>query len=76
VEGLSLPLSLFYDKQLIGLKIGLNYENPLDNNRVSTITLGYFDTGHAEKGDKGLVGFKNVGSDNWSVMLKSIKYDG
>jgi len=76
VEGLSLPLSLFYDKKMIGMKVGLNYENPINDDRVSTITFGYFDLGHVEKGQAGLVGFKNIGTDNWSIQLMKIKYDG
>ena len=69
-------MNLYYNKKMEGIKVGLNYENPLDNSRVSTITFGYFDFGHVEKGEEGLVGFKNEGNDNWSVMMKSIKYDG
>ena len=42
---------------------------------MSSITFGYYDYGHIEKGQNGLVGFDNVGDDNWSIMLKSIKYN-
>ena len=52
---------------MIGMKVGLNYENPKNDDRVSTITFGYFDLGHVEKGQAGLVGFKNIGTDNWSI---------
>ena len=72
IEGLSFPMNLYYGKTMQALKVGLNYENPMDTNRVSTITFGYFDLSHIEKGEDGLVGFQNVGDDNWSVMLNSL----
>lgn len=76
IEGLSLPMNLFYGKEMIGLKVGLNYENPLDTDRVSTISFGYYDLNHIEKGLDGLVPFENEGDDNWSIMLRSFNYDG
>lgn len=57
IEGLSLPMNLYYAKTMQNLRVGLNYEDPMDTNRVSTITFGYFDLNHVENGDKGLVGF-------------------
>lgn len=75
-EGLSLPQNLYYNKDIEGLRVGLNYENPDDFDRVSTITFGYYDLNHVENAEDGLVGFKNIGTDNWTVMLNSIQYDG
>ena len=69
-------MSLYFSKDMVGLRVGLNYENPMDTDRVSTITFGYYDFAHVDRGENGLVGFDNVGQDNWSIMLNSLKYDG
>ena len=76
IEGLSLPMNMYYAREMAGLRVGLNYENPLSTDRISTITFGYYDLSHVENGEDGLVPFQNVGEDNWTVMLRSFNYDG
>lgn len=46
MEGLSYPISLYQDKKIDAIKVGLNFENPIYTNKVSTITFGYFDYSH------------------------------
>ena len=57
IEGLSFPMNLYYAKDMAGLKVGLNYEDPMDDSRISTITFGYYDLNHVDKGVDGLVPF-------------------
>lgn len=56
--------------------MGLNFENPLYKDKVSTMTFGYFDMSHIEGAENGLHWFVNRGEENWSIMLNSIKYNG
>ena len=58
------------------MKVGLNYEDPSDTSKVSSLTFGYFDTSNVENGAEGLIRFDNVGTDNWSVMLSDIAFGG
>lgn len=76
LEGLSYPISLYQQKKIDKIRVGLNYENPLYKDRVSTITFGYFDYSHIHNGTNGLNWFPNKGKDNWSVMLDDLKYNG
>lgn len=73
---LSMPMSLYQEKKVVAMKVGLNYENPIHKDKVSTITFGYFDYAHVHGGEKGLNWFENKGEDNWSIMLDGLKYNG
>jgi len=48
---------MYYAREMAGLRVGLNYENPLSTDRISTITFGYYDLSHVENGEDGLVPF-------------------
>lgn len=58
------------------MRVGLNFENPVYKNRVSTITFGYYDEEHIHDGSVGLNWFKNKGTDNWSFDLDDLMFNG
>ena len=75
-ESLSLPISLYNQNQITAPRVGLNYENPIYKDKISTMTFGYFDWNHVHGGSDGLHWFVNKGEDNWSIMLSGIQYNG
>ena len=75
-EDLSVPMSLYADKNITKMKVGLNFENPAHKGRVSTITFGYYDEDHIHDGEAGLNYFANKGTDNWSINLDDLRFNG
>ena len=57
--------------------IGLNFEDPMDPDLVSSITFGFLEEGRVRDGKQGLNWFENVGEDSWAInVLTPLTYDG
>ena len=57
--------------------IGLNFEDPMDPDLVSSITFGFLEEGRVRAGKQGLNWFENVGEDSWAInVLTPLTYDG
>jgi hypothetical protein len=67
---------LFNQNVIDKLIVGLNFENPLDANLVSTITFGYFDINLIQNGSQGLNWYDNIGRESWAIILDELKYNG
>ena len=68
--------NLFNQRVIERIVVGLNYENEIYTDKVSTITFGYYDWEHIEGGDQALNWYQNLGTDSWMVMMDDLMYDG
>lgn len=58
-------------------KVGLNFEDPMSSDMVSTITFGHYDEGSVVKGRRGMNFYQNVGEDSWTLhMISPPTYNG
>lgn len=55
--------------------MGLNYEDPLDRNSVSSLSFGYLDFNEIKEGEDGLNYYSNIGVDHWAVMMDDFQYN-
>lgn len=58
------------------MKVGLNFENPRDLDKVSTINFGYYDVDQVVNGEAGLNWYQNMGNETWSIVMDDIKFAG
>jgi hypothetical protein len=56
--------------------IGLNYENPLDNNQKSVITLGNVNYDEVDGGQDGLNFYSNLAIGKWGLLMDDFMYNG
>ena len=58
-------------------KVGLNFEDPMSPDLVSSISFGYFDEKSVRYGRRGMNWYPNVGTDTWAMAItESPTYDG
>ena len=69
-------MNLFESQQIEQPRIGINYENPLYEDKVSTITFGYLDEAHIQGGEDAMNWYPNQGNSSWMVMLDDLMYNG
>lgn len=68
--------NLFSQGQISDKIVGLNYEDPNDQNSVSTVSFGYYDFNQIMYGEQGLSYFDNIGLNVWALILKDMKFKG
>jgi len=56
--------------------VGLNYEDPKDQDSVSIVTFGYLDYTQVHGGVEGLNWYQNKGIDEWALVMEDVHYDG
>jgi hypothetical protein len=66
--------NLFSQGQISDKIVGLNYEDPNDQNSVSTVSFGYYDFNQIMYGEQGLSYFDNIGLNVWALILKDMKF--
>mmetsp|Transcript_18435 Transcript_18435/g.31531 ORF Transcript_18435/g.31531 Transcript_18435/m.31531 type:complete len:136 (+) Transcript_18435:464-871(+) len=65
-----------YDQGVIQNKIvGLNFENPEDNDQVSRVSFGEINYNEVEGGRDGLNYYQNLAIDKWGVYMDDILYN-
>jgi len=51
------------------MKVGLNFENPVDPSLSSSISLGFFEEKYVYGGFDNLFWFANTGKDEWAIEV-------
>ena len=64
-------MSLYKQGQILERKVGLNFEDANNVNKVSQITFGYFD--ETEISEEGLTKFINYGKETWTTKVRQLK---
>ena len=67
--------NLYYQGIILLRRVGLNFEDPTDDNSVSQITFGFFDYNQVQYGEDGLNYYKNIGEDHWAILMDDVRYD-
>ena len=63
-------MTLARDGLIDAAKIGLNFEDPMSPELRTSITFGYYDEDHIDKGtSRGLNFFPNVGNGTWAMTV-------
>ena len=74
----SIVMSLARDGLIDAAQVGLNFEDPMDPSLRTSLTFGYYDEDHINRGSRrGLNYFPNVGNDTWAMsVIDPLCYDG
>lgn len=67
--------TLWREKIISQRVVGLNYENPLDTDQKSKVTVGQIDYDEIEKGQKGINYYTNKGDGFWGLKMDDFLYD-
>ena len=54
--------------------MGINFENPLDNNQKSVVTIGSVDYNEIEGGQDGLNYYTNLAIGQWGLLMDDFMY--
>ena len=73
----SIVVQLAADGVIDAPLIGLNFEDPMDPNLVSSISFGFLEEKSVQNGNNGMNWFDNAGEDSWALnVLTPLTYDG
>ena len=67
--------TLYRDGMISQRVVGLNYENPLDTDQKSKISIGSIDYSEIEGGQKGINYYKNKADGFWGLKMDDFLYD-
>jgi hypothetical protein len=58
--------------------VGLNFENPMDNDQQSKISIGQIDYNEVEEGVNGIRYYTNIATEGtgWGIIMDSVSYNG
>ena len=55
--------------------IGINLENPMDDDQRSQVSLGFVDYDEVDGGEEGVNYYSNLAIDNWGLLMDDFLYN-